>query len=177
MARPPLEKMRASGNRFRLRRSTSTLNWAFSLTMGYTLSSIHAVVSMTADSRQKRANGLTFSPRVHGAVAKSCTRKSTLVSSGRSMSACPITDKMLQCRECPLSATSGQNPTPTFSLGTRTATTPPMIKNPALDKIAAANAHGGQIKHCVVKIKAKGSISNSFSRMRPNNSSHLPWAS
>jgi hypothetical protein len=81
---------------------------------------------------------------------------------------------MVRCRERSHVPQADKNPTATFSLGTRTATTPPMIKNPALDKIAAANAHGGQIKHCVVKIKAKGSISNSFSRLRPNNSSHLP---
>jgi hypothetical protein len=87
MARPPLEKNAGEWQPI----STAPLD--FDLELGiFTYDGIHAFLYpcrriMTAGSRQKRANGLTSSPRVHGAVAKSCTRKSTLVRSGWPMSA------------------------------------------------------------------------------------------
>jgi hypothetical protein len=101
MARPPLEKNAGEWQ------PISTVPLDFDLELGiFTYDAIHAFLDPCRRIRdgwlkaETSERILTSSPRVHGAVAKSRTRKSTLVRSGWPMSALdPIADKMLRCRE------------------------------------------------------------------------------
>ena len=101
MARPPLEKNAGEWQ------PISTVPLDFDLELGiFTYDEIHAFLypcRRIHDGwlKAETSDGLTSSPRVQAAVAKSCNRKSTLVSSGRSMSSCPIATVVPQCSKRP----------------------------------------------------------------------------